>query len=350
MRTRPLPRRLSRDDLPLGPAPGYGSPVVDKPGTRIADRYELVQAAGTGGMATVWRAMQHGAAGFARTVGIKRIRPDLAHQRDFVKMFIEEARVCAQLMHPNIVQVFDFGYDRGNYFLVMEWIDGLNVGRYLNAFSERGLTPPWHLIAAIAIESLHALGAAHNRVDQDGLPAPVYHRDVTPPNILIGVNGIVKLSDFGLARAMDRSSMTSPDIVKGKLGYLAPELTYKRAPTAQTDIYSLGVVLWQALAGRRLFDGSESVEVLLKARKREIPPLGDERPDLPTELVRIIHRALERKPERRYLSAREMSRELAALLRQHPEPTDARQLSMSVMEARSQYGLAPPSLPPPPAQ
>ncbi|MBW2528682.1 MAG: serine/threonine protein kinase [Deltaproteobacteria bacterium] len=322
--------------------------MVDAPGTRIADKYELLQPAGTGGMATVWRAIQYGAAGFSRPVGIKRIRPDLAHQRDFVKMFIEEARVCAQLMHPNIVQIFDFGYDRGNYFLVMEWVDGLNLGRYLNSFAERGLTPAWHLLAAIAIESLHALGAAHNRVDQDGLPAPVYHRDVTPPNILIGVNGIVKLSDFGLARAMDRSSMTSPDIVKGKLGYLAPELTYKRGPTAQTDLYSLGVVLWQALAGRQLFAAENLGDVLLKARKREIPPLEDERPDLPPELVRIVHRALERKPERRFLSAREMSRELAALLRQHPEPTDARQLSLSVTEARAQYGLSPPSLPPPP--
>jgi len=321
---------------------------VDKPGTRIGDRYELLEPAGTGGMATVWRANQHGAAGFSRPVGIKRIRPDLAHQRNFVKMFIEEARVCAQLMHPNIVQIFDFGYDRGNYFLVMEWVDGLNLGRYLNSFAERGLTAPWHLLAAIAIESLHALGAAHNRVDQDGLPAPVYHRDVTPPNILIGVNGIVKLSDFGLARAMDRASMTAPDILKGKLGYLAPELTYKKGPTAQTDIYSLGVVMWQALTGRRLFEGAENVEVLLKARKREIPPLSDECPELPAELSRIVHRALDRKPERRYLSAREMSRELAALLRQHPEPTDARLLAQSVFEARSQYGLAPPSLPPPP--
>jgi serine/threonine-protein kinase len=321
---------------------------MDKPGIRIADKYELVQLAGTGGMATVWRATQHGAAGFSRPVGIKRIRPELAHQRNFVKMFIEEARVCAQLAHPNIVQIYDFGFDKDQYFLVMEWVEGLNLARYLDGHAKVGRQAPWPLLAAITIESLHALSAAHNRVDQHGHPAPVYHRDVTPPNILISVSGVVKLSDFGLARAMDRASMTAPDIVKGKLGYLAPELTYRKGPSVQSDLYSLGVVLWQALAGRRLFTGGDQVEVIMAARKQEIPSLHDERDDLPDELVRIVGQALARDPDQRYASAREMSRELAVLLRAYPEPTDAKRLAASVTETRAQLGMGPPSLPPPP--
>lgn len=323
---------------------------MDEPGTRIADKYELVQVAGTGGMATVWRAVQHGAAGFSRPVGIKRIRPELAYQRDFVKMFIEEARVCAQLAHPNIVQIYDFGYDREQYFLVMEWVEGLNLASYLHGYERQERQAPWWLLAAIAIESLNALSAAHNRVDQEGEPAPVYHRDVTPPNILISVAGIVKLSDFGLARAMDRSSITAPDIVKGKLNYLAPELTYKKGPSAQSDLYSLGVVLWQALAGRKLFTGQDNVEILMAARKRDIPSLRKLRSDVPKRLVRIVDRALAREPEDRYGSTRDMARELAGLLRGIGEPTDAKQLALSVASSRTHLGIAPPSLPPPPAR
>jgi eukaryotic-like serine/threonine-protein kinase len=324
---------------------------MDERGKRIADKYELVEPAGAGGMATVWRAMQHGAAGFARPVGLKRIRPELAAEPEFVKMFIEEARISAELSHPNIVQIFDFGYDEGSYFLVMEWVDGLNLGRYLDAYASRHAYVPWHLLAAIAIESLHALGSAHGRLDRMGLPSPVFHRDVTPPNILIGVNGVVKLSDFGLARAMDRARITAPHIVKGKVGYLAPELTYQRAPpTAQSDIYSLGVVMWQALAARKLFTGEGDAQILLAARRREIPPLGQVRPDLPPELLATVDHALAREPADRFASAQDMRTDLANLLRKHPEPTDARQLAASVMMARGNLGLSRPSRPPPPLE
>src|SRR5690606_16546255 len=132
---------------------------------------------------------------------------------------------------------------------------------------------PWPIVAAIAIEALKALGAAHDRLDMDGLPAPVVHRDVTPPNILIGVNGIVKLSDFGLARAMDRARLTEPDVSKGKMACLAPELTRGAEASIQTDLYALGVTMWQALAGRKLFTGATQAEIFIKARQAEVPPL-----------------------------------------------------------------------------
>ncbi len=314
----------------------------------FADRYELRELAGTGGMAEVWRAEQRGAAGFARPVGLKRILPSYASKDEFVRMFIEEARICAQLMHPNIVQIYDFGYERGSYFLVMEWVEGLNLARLLDGYENQDLIAPWPVVAAISIESLKALGAAHERLDQEGVPAPVIHRDVTPPNILIGVNGIVKLSDFGLARAMDRARLTDPDIIKGKMAYLAPELTHGAEASVQSDLYALGVTMWQALTGRRLFEGDTNAIVFLAAREAEIPPITDLRPDLPAELVTTVHTALAREPGDRYPTAAAMQRSLTQLLRRSPVHTDARLLAQAVNEARDVLGLATPSRPPPP--
>src|SRR5687768_5381767 len=305
----------------------------------FADRYELRELAGRGGMAEVWRAEQRGAAGFARPVGLKRILPHLASKESFVRMFIEEARVCAQLMHPNIIQIYDFGYERGTYFLVMEWVEGVNLLRFLEAYESRDLMAPWPIVAAIAIESLKALGAAHERLDQFSNPAPVIHRDVTPPNILIGLNGIVKLSDFGLARAMDRARITDPDVIKGKLAYLAPELTEGSEASVQSDLYALGITMWQALAGRRLFQGDTSSEIFQAARRAKIPRLDELRPDLPTVLVATVHRALERAAQSRFASAHEMRSALTRLLRQSPVTTDAKLLAGAVVEARDALGI-----------
>jgi serine/threonine protein kinase len=314
----------------------------------FADRYELRELAGTGGMAEVWRAEQRGAAGFARPVGLKRILPHLASKEAFVRMFIEEARVCAQLMHPNIIQIYDFGYERGTYFLVMEWVEGVNLARFLESYEKREMMAPWPIVAAIAIESLKALGAAHERVDQYGTSRPVIHRDVTPPNILIGVNGVVKLSDFGLARAMDRARLTDPDVIKGKMAYLAPELTHGKDADARTDLYAVGVTMWQALAGKRLFAGESNAQIFLSARKADIPPLTELRPDLPHALTYTVAKALAFNPEQRFVDAHEMRRELTQLLRQSPVTTDARLLARAVNEARDVLGIRPPSKPPPP--
>lgn len=314
-------------------------------GKIIAGKYELVEPAGKGGMATVWHALQRGPAGFARPVGLKRIRPELVGDGQFVALFVEEARVSAQLVHPNIVQVYDFGHDdEGCYFIVMEWIEGLSLAQYLVAQRKVGLLPPWHLVAAVGIEALRGLDAAHSRVDAMGNPAPVYHRDVTPQNILMGVNGIVKLTDFGLARAMDRARMTGPDIIKGKVGYLAPELTQGHEPSPQSDIYAMGVVLWQALAGRALFPGDNDVDIFVQASRGEIPPLSEVRPDVPPPFTSIVERALARDPDDRFRSAEQMGRVIANLLRTVPQRPDAGFLSESVVEVREQLGL--PSAPP----
>ena len=324
---------------------------MDAPGAVIDGKYELVEIAGSGGMATVWRATQRGAAGFQRAVAIKRIKENVAMDPKFRDMFVEEARVSAELMHPNVVQIYDFGDAGGRYYLVMEWVEGLALSRYLNTLTELGNLPPWHLIAGIAIEAAKGLSAAHERLDAYGNPSPIFHRDVTPQNILLGANGTVKLTDFGLARATDRARMTAPDIIKGKVGYLAPEMTQQKAANARTDIYALGVVLWQALAGRKLFAGKDDIEIFIAASRGEIPPVAELRPDVPHRFAAIVERALARDPEDRFQNALQMHRVIARLLRDTPEAPDAKLISRSVRGVRDflQGGHAPSIIPAPPS-
>jgi serine/threonine-protein kinase len=306
----------------------------DKQGRKLGGRYELLEQVGRGGMAIVWRAVTHGAAGFRCQVAVKRVDPIYRGYPEMVEMFVEEARVGAALRHPNIVAVHDFGTDEdGEHYLVTEWVDGLQFGEWVTSFARHKLQTPWPLLVAICIEVLRALDAAHSRVDGAGKAAPILHRDVTPPNILIDSTGVVKLADFGLARAMDRGRMTRPDIVKGKLSYLAPELVLGTPPSVQSDLFSLGVVMWEGLAMARLFEAKTDFEVVEMLRDSPAPLLDLKRPHLPLSLSAAIHRALEREPRRRFGSAIEMLRELTAVLRVLPSATDARVLAKSVAEA-----------------
>lgn len=297
----------------------------------VAGKYELLQPLGEGGMASVWRGLTHGAAGFTCKVAIKRVLPNLAEDAAFVAMFVEEARVASELQHPNIVQVHDFDRDaEGRYFIVMEWIDGIDLGAWIESFT----TPtPWHEVAAIGVEILRGLGAAHERVDAAGKPAPVIHRDVSPQNVLLSVQGIVKLADFGLARAADRATMTAPGTVKGKLGYLAPELV-KRAPSSpRSDLFSVGVVLWEALTGKRLFGGGDAYDTIKRIMANKVPPLREARADVPLPLAEIVHAALSFDAADRFERAEEMQRALASLTKSHTEPTDDRALGRSIRDA-----------------
>ena len=313
-------------------------------------KYELMQVAGEGGMATVWKAIMRGAAGFSRFVAVKHILQKLHTNQEFVEMFVEESRVGSQLQHANIVQTYDFGQDpRGVYYLVLEWVEGLDFGRWLDAHRQAGGRPRWPLIIAVAVETLRGLGAAHERIDGHGKLSPVIHRDVTPQNVLISTNGLVKISDFGLSRAMDRLQMTHPDVIKGKLAFLAPEVTMGQSATVQSDLFSLGVVLWEALAERPLYQGSSDAEVFLAAREARIPPLAELRPSLPPALVEVIHMALAKDPTQRFATAREMQRALASQLRLVvDEETDDLALGQSVIKAREVLGMPEPRPVPPP--
>ncbi len=316
------------------------------PDALVAGRYQLIELAGDGGMACVYRAFTRGAAGFQRMVALKRVHDHLAGSTEFVRMFIEEARISSELEHANIVQVHDFGFDGGGYFLVMEWVDGLHLGQYAASYKQRGEPVPYRYVAALGAQMLAGLASAHERVNADGVSAPVIHRDVTPHNVLLSVHGVVKLADFGLARAMDRARMTSPDVVKGKLSYLAPELVQGKPAGPQSDLYAVGISLWETLTGERLYAGDTDAERIRKVREAEVPPVEALRSDLPDALVAIVHRALARDPDARFGSAHEMEHALLRLM--GGDPVNASELGRSVREARVALGLTPRSLRPHP--
>jgi serine/threonine protein kinase len=286
------------------------------PAKRIAGRYELIEPAGEGGMAVVWKGTMHGAAGFSRPVAMKQIKPELRHDARQVAMFVEEARLGSCLLHPNIAQVLDFVDDeQGALWLVTEWVEGLELGSLLRYYRARQERMPWPLATMVGIGALRGLTAAHERHTADGTPVPIVHRDVSPQNLLLGVGGAVKLSDFGLARARDRTSvLTSPGFIKGKLGYLAPELVGGMPASPQSDIFSMGSVLWESLAGRPLFTGKNDRDVLRAIHRGQVASVSDERPGLPRMLVFAISRALGRTPTDRYPTAAAMTQDLEGAL------------------------------------
>lgn len=305
----------------------------------LGGKYEAVRPVGRGGMASVWLGLNRGVAGFTRKIAIKRILRHLKQNDEkFERMFVEEALIVADLHHPNIVQVHDFGRDMdGGYYIVMEWVEGLNLGGYIDAHKSAGELPPWHLCMGICIEVLRALSAAHDHKDEAGQPAPVIHRDVTPANILIGINGNVKLTDFGLAHAMDRPGTTEPGMVKGKIAYVPPEVLKGARPDPRTDLYGLGVVLWEALTAQRLFGGEKmnDLDIAMRVLKLEVPSLAQLRPGLPPELYQLVTRGIARDPAQRFQTAQEMIGALTAILRHHPTASDVTAVARSAQRARA---------------
>lgn len=285
-------------------------------GTIVGGKYELWELAGEGGMASVWKGQMRGAAGFSRPVAIKKMKPQFGTLREYIDMFVEEARVGAAMQHPNIVQVLDFLQDElGTYYLVLEWVEGIDLHQLVSTFRKAKHPLPWGLVAAVGIGGLRGLSVAHERLGPDGQPAPVIHRDVSPQNLLLSTRGEVKLADFGLALAKDRIAMTTMQgMVKGKLSYLSPEGVSGKKATPRSDIFAMGTVLWEALAGQRLFDGQDDLEVFKKVKLAMIPPLGELREGLPAGLVAAIEKSLAVNPDDRFESAREFALTLSVLL------------------------------------
>jgi eukaryotic-like serine/threonine-protein kinase len=237
-------------------------------------------------------------------------------------MFLEEARIGAELQHAHLVQVLDFIAEQGpsgvTCCLVMEWIEGIDLRTMIKTMARLERPLPWGLVVHVGIGVLRGLAAAHERKLIDESPAPIIHRDVSPQNILLGLNGGVKLSDFGMARARDRASrLTAPGIVKGTVAYLPPEMIDIRGvATPRSDIYSMGITLWESLAGERLFQGANDGEVIVAIKRGKTRPLDEHRPDLPPRLCAAIHRALALDPEQRFPTARLMIQELGEILRE----------------------------------
>ncbi len=312
-------------------------------GTVIDGRYEILEPIGEGAMSTVFRGVSRSTELFARPVAIKVMKGAFSAAQPHLGMFLEEARIGAELQHANIIQVLDFVAWPGppfSYCLVMEWIEGLDLRSLLRAMATLERPLPWPLVAHVGVGVLRGLAAAHERCLRDGTPAPVIHRDIAPQNILLGLNGGIKLADFGMARARDRGSkLTAPGVVKGTISYMAPETFLGKPSVPQTDLYALACTLWEALAGERLFDGNDDLEVISKIRKGAVRPLDEQRPDLPPRLVSAVHRALAIDPAARFASARVMTQELGEVLRESPWIDPDVAVGTTVAQARGALGL-----------
>jgi eukaryotic-like serine/threonine-protein kinase len=284
-------------------------------------RYRVIDRLESGGMAEVFRAESIGLQGFKKQVAIKRVLAHLAAKETFIKMFLDEARLSARLSHSNCVQVFDIGVGDGTYFIVMEFVDGANLRGIIDTLKNSNRPFPAEEAVYIAIELCKGLQYAHHITDEQGVPLHIVHRDMSPPNVLITKHGEVKIVDFGLAKANTQLEKSEPGIIKGKFSYLAPEAAKGHEVDARADIFAIGIMLWELLAGRRLFLGKTDLETVQMVQRAIVPPITRIRPDVPPELEPILARALAGDPNQRYMSARDLGVDLNAFLYrfgQHP--------------------------------
>jgi serine/threonine-protein kinase len=276
------------------------------PGTRFG-RYEVITEIASGGMATVFLGRALGAAGFQRLVAIKCLHPHVAKDEEFVGMFMDEARLAARIRHPNVVPTLDLENGDDGLFLVMEFVDGEGLlGLLRSVFKDRKRVPV-PIALRIALDVCAGLHAAHELTGQNGEPLRLVHRDVSPHNILVGVDGVARITDFGIARAEERLSVTRDGQIKGKIAYMAPEQTSGTPVDHRADLWSLGVVLWECLAGRRLFLGQNDGEVLRNLLVHPIPRLKELVPEIPDALDAAVMKSLARDPDERYATAAHMA-------------------------------------------
>ena len=276
-------------------------------------KYQLLERLGRGGMAEVWKAKALGPMGYARTLVVKRILPELACDDEFVRMFIEEARLSASLNHRNIVQVYELGQVGDEYYLAMEWLHGRDLNTLLAALNERKALPPIELAAYVAREVCRALAYAHALTDEDGQPLRLIHRDVSPSNVMVGFDGSVKLLDFGIAKALALASenRTQVGVLKGKFGYMAPEQVDCDVDVDhRADLFVAGVVLWEMLTLRRLFKGGSDVQTIGMVRAARVLAPSSFNPAVPPELDAVCMRALARDRNERFADCGEMAEAL----------------------------------------
>ena len=294
---------------------GVHSSVMSAP-TQIG-RYHIVGHLAAGGMAEILLGKLFGPSGFERAVVIKRILPNFASSQTFVDMFLDEARVVARIQHPNVVQVQELGQTDGALFMVMEYLEGETLQGILRRIWRTGYRLPSWLVAHVIAQVCAGLHAAHDLTDDMGQPLGLVHRDVSPSNIFITYNGAVKLLDFGIAKFEARKTGTEAGQLKGKFAYMAPELCLAQPLDRRTDIFSLGVVFFEALTGRRLFARDNHMLSMKAITEDPIPSVRSVAPECPKELVDICARALSRDPADRYATAAEMRRELLLAVRQY---------------------------------
>jgi len=286
--------------------------------------YRVYEQIGKGGMATVHRAELARAGGDVRQVALKRLFPTL--QRELVALFLDEARLLKQLEHPNIARTYDSGRVFGTYFIAMEYVRGPTLKELVEHCGRTVGSVPQPITLNLAAQLCDALDHAHNRCDETGTPLGIIHRDVTPANIIISDTGVLKLIDFGLAKAKITTEQTAVGVIKGKFGYVAPEYVGGKLDH-RADLWAVGILLYELLTSRRLFDGADAFETMKRVREMPIPRPSIANPTVARELDEIVMTALERDPDRRWQSAAAMRDQIRALIAQPGNTIDDRGVS-----------------------
>ncbi len=298
-----------RQHHPGTTAVGATSRLSPVPFERIDD-YVVVARLGQGGMAEVFLALSVGPSGFRKLVAIKRLHKHMQHDAAAVDLFLAEASLAARLQHSNVVQTHKVGTFQGQHFIAMEYLDGQPLNRVLNRLRSQESRLPAAIAAQVISDALEGLHYAHDARDYDGTPLGIIHRDVSPHNIFVTFDGQVKLLDFGIARVDSLEAHGQSSIINGKFAYMAPEQALGEYSDRRADIWGMGITLWECLAGQRLFRGCNDVTVMQSSLTEDIPWVTDIAPEVPEPLARIVDKALQRDPDRRFNTALSFKEEL----------------------------------------
>ena len=290
-------------------------------------KYVLTERIAVGGMAEVFRGSLSGDSGFERPVAIKRILPQLTEDADFVSMFIDEAKIVVQLSHGNIAQVLDLGRVDDSYFIAMEYVHGRDLRAILEREHARKSAVPLPIACHVVMRVAEALHHAHNATGRDGRPLGVIHRDISPQNVLISFDGEVKVVDFGLAKAAGRATQTNAGVVKGKLAYLSPQQARGDDIDHRSDLYSLGLVFFELLTGRKMYAQGNDIDTVLAVQSNDVVPLRRVAPRMPAALEEILSRALEDDPNARYQTGMDFHDALEVFIYEHAALTTRRDVA-----------------------
>ncbi len=291
---------------------------IESTATTAFGKYQLFASLGRGGMADVFLSVARGQMGFNKLAVIKRLRQALAEEAAFRNMFLDEARLAARLNHPNIVHTYEVGEQNGVYFIAMEYLEGQALNKVLREAQKRNEGIEHEIAARIIADALGGLGHAHELRDYDGRPLQIIHRDVSPHNIFVTYDGHTKLVDFGIAKAALSSTETEVGVLKGKVAYMSPEQAMGARIDARSDLFAMGIVLWELVAHQRLMTGENAANTLHRLMSEPIPRVSQVVPSIDPHLDAIIARALEKDPDVRWQSASEMREALEAWLASRP--------------------------------
>ncbi len=295
-------------------------------------KYLLLERVNVGGMAEVFKSKAFGVEGFERILAIKRILPNMADDDEFINMFVDEARIAVQLSHANIVQIYELGKFEGQYYIAMEYVAGKDLRQILDYFRKQKALLPLPAAAFLAAKICEGLDYAHRKTDPTGRPLNVIHRDVSPQNILVSYEGAVKITDFGIAKAEDRASKTQAGVLKGKFGYMSPEQVRGLEIDHRSDIFALGILMYEMMTGKRLFLGESDFSTLEKVRNADVPPPTQHNPSISPELERVLLKSLAKERDERYQWASELHDDLQQFLIENNTIFNAKRLA-ALMQA-----------------